>query len=56
MQLTRKQIIDFLNTNHTATAVELSRALNVTAANIRHHISELIQQEIIEEIGNLPAQ
>jgi predicted ArsR family transcriptional regulator len=56
MQITRKQIIDYLNSNHTATAVELSRALNVTAANIRHHIVELIQQEIVEEVGNLPTR
>jgi len=53
MQLTRKQIIEYLNSNHSATALELSRTLNVTAANIRHHISELIRQEIVEEIGNI---
>jgi predicted ArsR family transcriptional regulator len=56
MQLTRKQIIEYLNTKHTATATGLSQALNVTAANIRHHISELIRQDILEEVGNLPTQ
>ena len=56
MQLTRKQIIEYLNTHHTATAVELSQALNLTAANIRHHIVELIQQNILEEVGNLSPQ
>ena len=56
MQLTRKQIIDYLNSHHSTTAIELSRALNVTPANIRHHLSELIRQDVVEEVGNLPPQ
>ena len=56
MQVTRKQIIEYLYAHHTATAVELSKILNVTAANIRHHLSELKKQEMVEEIGNLPGE
>jgi predicted ArsR family transcriptional regulator len=53
MQITRKQIIDHLSRNHFTTASELSSTLNVTAANIRHHLDELKKQEIIETFGKL---
>lgn len=56
MQLTRKQIIDHLLRNHFTTATELSSSLNVTAANIRHHLGELKKQEIIETFGKLPGK
>ena len=45
MQITRRQIIDYLQTNRIATSIELSRALLVTAANIRHHIQLLEKTE-----------
>jgi predicted ArsR family transcriptional regulator len=56
MQITRKQIIDHLSRNHFTTASELSSTLNVTAANIRHHLGELKKQEIIETFGKLPGK
>ena len=56
MQLTRKQILQYLQKKHIATALELGNSLNVTAANIRHHLSELINQNLIEEFGNLPGK
>jgi predicted ArsR family transcriptional regulator len=56
MQITLKQIIDHLSRNHFTTASELSSTLNVTAANIRHHLGELKKQEIIETFGKLPGK
>lgn len=56
MQLTRKQIIEYMQTNHFATASELSSVLNVTAANIRYHLGTLKKQGMIEGFGNLPVK
>jgi predicted ArsR family transcriptional regulator len=54
MQLTREQIIQYLESHHIATAKDLSGVLNVTAANIRHHLKILKQQNLVEEFGKLP--
>jgi predicted ArsR family transcriptional regulator len=51
MQSTRSKIMDFLETNNQATAVELSQILNMTQANIRHHLSILIDEGKIEIVG-----
>ncbi len=56
MQITRKQIIDYLHANHYATAKELSIRLNVTPANIRHHLGELKNQGVIEDFGKIPTK
>jgi predicted ArsR family transcriptional regulator len=56
MQLTRKQIIQYLRENHYATANELSKSLNVTPANIRHHLSDLFKQGAIEYFGKILPQ
>ena len=54
MQLTRQQIVEYLQTNRTATPIELSRALQVTAANIRHHLKQLKQNGLVEVVGTQP--
>jgi predicted ArsR family transcriptional regulator len=51
MQLTRQQILDYLQTNRVATPVEMSRALQVTAANIRHHLRILREAGLVEVVG-----
>ncbi len=56
MQVTRQQIIAYLQAHQIATAKALSQSLNVTAANIRHHLQKLEQQGVIEEVGLLPSQ
>jgi predicted ArsR family transcriptional regulator len=45
---TRQRIINILDQRGMATARELSRILNVTPANVRHHISVLIEQGSIK--------
>lgn len=51
MQNTRNKIMDFLEVNNQATTVELSGFLNMTQANIRHHLSILIDEGKVEVIG-----
>ena len=51
MQETRQGILDYLQTNHQATPGELSRSLQVTAANIRHHLGILQEQGLVEVVG-----
>jgi len=52
MQHTRQQIIDYLQTNRMATSVEMSRALLVTPANIRHHLKVLKSTGLVKVIGS----
>ncbi|MGD8458288.1 MAG: ArsR family transcriptional regulator [Anaerolineales bacterium] len=51
MQNTRNNIMDFLEANNQATTVELSQVLSMTQANIRHHLSILIDEGKVEVIG-----
>lgn len=51
MQETRQGILDYLRTNHQATPGELSRNLQVTAANIRNHLGILQEQGLVEVVG-----
>ena len=51
MANTRKRIIDYLNRHRAATPSELSRALNLTSSNIRHHLSNLFREGHVRVIG-----
>ena len=51
MQITRKRILDYLESNRTASALELSRAFRMTSANLRHHLSILQKEGFINVIG-----
>ena len=48
---TRQRIVHILEQRETASARELSRLLNVTPSNIRHHLSVLIEQGSIKVAG-----
>lgn len=50
MQSTRQHIIDYISQNHSASAMELSRAFGMTPANIRHHMHTLVTQGQITEL------
>ena len=56
MQLTRQQIIDYLQANRMATSIELSHALKVTSANIRHHLKLLEAASAVEVVGKQPGR
>ncbi|GAB4398394.1 MAG: hypothetical protein OHK0052_21440 [Anaerolineales bacterium] len=51
MQTTRQQILTYLQQHHTATAADLARVLHLTAANVRHHLGILLQEEQIRIIA-----
>jgi len=56
MQLTRQQIIEYLQTNRVATSLEMSRTLQVTTANIRHHLKILNSTGLVEVVGKQPGR
>jgi predicted ArsR family transcriptional regulator len=51
MKPTRALILDYLGTHRVAIASEISRALKVTPADIRHHLNLLKQEGLIESNG-----
>lgn len=48
---TRMRILDYLRKQQTASAVELSLAMALTGANIRHHLAVLEADDLVEVIG-----
>lgn len=48
MKTTRQRLIDYLDEKNIACATELGRSLNLTPANIRHHLSILEKEGVIE--------
>lgn len=55
METTRQQILSHLFDKPGATSNEISRLLNSTPANIRHHLKRLAQDGLIHTIGSRPA-
>jgi predicted ArsR family transcriptional regulator len=51
MQKTRQQILTYLNTHPGATALEISRYLDLTAANIRYHLGSLLSSGWVQISG-----
>ena len=56
MQNTRQRILEYIDTHRLVSAVEMSRVFQLTAANIRHHISILTDLDLIEAGGQVPSQ
>jgi predicted ArsR family transcriptional regulator len=48
---TRLRILEHLRRHHTSTAPELGRALGMTAANVRHHLAILVNNDLLEVVG-----
>jgi len=51
VQSTRQKILHYLNSHPGATAVEISRSLDLTAANIRYHLGLLINSGWVQISG-----
>jgi predicted ArsR family transcriptional regulator len=51
MKPTRTLILDYLEIHRVAIASEISRALKVTPADIRHHLNLLKQEGLVETCG-----
>jgi DeoR family transcriptional regulator, suf operon transcriptional repressor len=55
MKTTRMLIIEHLKTKRTAPASEIAHAIRVTPANIRHHLSVLLDEGVVQVVGDKPA-
>lgn len=56
MTATRGRILEYLRVRGTATANEISYALGLTAADVRHHLSILSSEGVIEVTGKRPGR
>ncbi len=51
---TRQRIVIYLKKQRAAAAGQIARALNLSAANVRHHLSVLQADERVVEVGRMP--
>jgi predicted ArsR family transcriptional regulator len=56
MKSTRHRLLDYLGLKQIATSTELSRLLQVTSADVRHHLNLLHKEGLIEIIGEKQPQ
>ncbi len=54
MKTARQRILDYLQVKGAATSLEISRALHLTTANIRRHLSILLEEGALEVAGTRP--
>ena len=47
----RQRVLAYVQTHHGASAAEIARALRVTPANIRHHLSTLVADGLVKIVG-----
>jgi predicted ArsR family transcriptional regulator len=50
MKSTRQQLLDFLESNTSATAAELSESLLVSTADVRYHLTALRREGLVETV------
>jgi predicted ArsR family transcriptional regulator len=55
VKTTRQRISEFLQRRQRASATELSHALHLTAADVRHHLQILEVEGVVEVAGQRPA-
>lgn len=55
-QTARQRILIYLRDHNGVSASEISRALRVTAANVRHHLSILVGDGRVKNIGTRPGK
>jgi predicted ArsR family transcriptional regulator len=56
MLTSRQRLIAYLESRQAATTDDISRALHFTPANIRHHLSHLVEEGIVQTVGFRPKQ
>ena len=56
MSTSRQRILEFIDRNNTVTTAEISRAMGLTQANIRHHLSILQDHGLVKIRGERPLQ
>ncbi|MDA1330315.1 MAG: ArsR family transcriptional regulator [Chloroflexi bacterium] len=52
MQATRQHILDFLESQRSASAHEMGQAFGMTPANLRHHLKILEKRDLVKPIGH----
>lgn len=55
MQSTREKILKYLQDHPPASAGEISRYLEMTAANIRYHLDQMQKEGLVDRTGTRPA-
>jgi len=56
MSKAREQVLDYIGAQRVVTASEVARALHMTAANARHHLSILEKRGLVELVGVRPTE
>ena len=56
MVTSRQRLHDYLEQHGPVTIQEITRAMHMTAANARHHLNILIEQGVVEGVGERAAQ
>lgn len=51
MKTSRQRVLDYIEQHRVATIADISRAMQMTPANARHHVSILEDQGLVEVIG-----
>jgi predicted ArsR family transcriptional regulator len=51
MKPTRQRLLDILKNRPNTTAAELSRALQLTQADVRHHLSNMVEEGLVVATG-----
>lgn len=51
MKSTRQRLLDILKNRPNTTAAELSRALQLTQADVRHHLSNMVEEGLVVATG-----
>lgn len=54
MKTSRQRLLEYIQNHQVVTSRELSRALKMTAANARHHLTILEEQGLVEVVGERP--
>jgi len=55
MKTTRVRILEYINKKGLSSTIELSRALKTSPANMRHHLSILVEEGAVEIVAQRPA-
>ena len=54
MKTSRQRLLDYIQAHRAVTILEISRALRMTPANARHHLSILGEQGLVQIAGHRP--
>src|SRR5512139_3510332 len=56
MKTSRQRVFEYIRAQRVVTAVDVSRALQMTGANARHHLGVLESEGLISQVGTRPGR